>query len=210
MPTSIVKQFSQLLLVYQFYSSFITDKFKKKNYCKAVFHFNKTKHFYLAEALSGKKSFIIRTKSDSANNCLVICLFPRRCLGSTQHLKNLYGAGYTLEVKLKHIESAQQTQKIPSINSPNGGGGGGGGPSMQPNNETTAAAADPSAMEQEERSTILRLFVAELFPDACLEESFADRLVYSVPQNAVSSLAQCFSQLERGIAYMSHCFCFTT
>lgn len=52
--------------------------------------------------------------------------------------------------------------------------------------------------EQEERSATLREFVAKLFPDACLEESFADRLVYSVPQNAVSSLAQCFSKLERG------------
>lgn len=27
-----------------------------------------------------------------------------RCLGSTQHLKNLYGAGYNLEIKLKHID----------------------------------------------------------------------------------------------------------
>ncbi len=29
-------------------------------------------------------------------NCHIVC----RCLGSAQHLKNKYGSGYTLEVKL--------------------------------------------------------------------------------------------------------------
>ncbi|KOX68527.1 ATP-binding cassette sub-family A member 5 [Melipona quadrifasciata] len=58
-----------------------------------------------------------------------------RCVGSTQHLKNLYGAGYTLEMKL--------------------------------------------------------------LGDATLEESFADRLVFAVPQHAVTSLAECFTQLEK-------------
>lgn len=43
-----------------------------------------------------------------------------------------------------------------------------------------------------------RAFVERQFKDARLEESFADRLVYSVPQQSVSSLAECFAQLERG------------
>lgn len=51
---------------------------------------------------------------------------------------------------------------------------------------------------QEDRVNALKNFVNDLFPDACLEESFADRLVYSVPQHAVSSLAQCFYSLEKG------------
>lgn len=104
-----------------------------------------------------------------------------RCLGSTQHLKNLYGAGYTLEVKLKHIEYLQTETSITSVN----------GIDIQP-------TSFDNTTEQEERSVLLRAFVSDMFPDACLEESFADRLVYSVPQNAVSSLAQCFSKLERG------------
>lgn len=32
--------------------------------------------------------------------------FSRRCIGSTQHLKNLYGAGYTLEVKINSDDRA--------------------------------------------------------------------------------------------------------
>ncbi|XP_037043268.1 ATP-binding cassette sub-family A member 9-like [Bradysia coprophila] len=103
-----------------------------------------------------------------------------RCLGSTQHLKNLYGAGYTLEVKLKHIEYLQTETSITSVN----------GIDIQP-------TSFDNTTEQEERTGLLRAFVSDMFPDACLEESFADRLVYSVPQNAVSSLAQCFSKLER-------------
>ncbi|XP_032674925.1 ATP-binding cassette sub-family A member 5-like isoform X2 [Odontomachus brunneus] len=83
-----------------------------------------------------------------------------RCIGSTQHLKNLYGAGYTLEMKLLGGDCTPTT---------------------------------PSG----DRVASLKEFVAGLFPDATLEESFADRLVFAVPQNAVNSLAECFTQLEK-------------
>ncbi|EEB12939.1 predicted protein [Pediculus humanus corporis] len=83
-----------------------------------------------------------------------------RCIGSTQHLKNLYGAGYTLEIKLR---GGDLTPTTPGSN----------------------------------RTDDLKNFVSELFPDAILEESFADRLVFSVSQQSVTSLAQCFSNLEK-------------
>ncbi|XP_006608402.1 ABC transporter A family member 1-like isoform X1 [Apis dorsata] len=83
-----------------------------------------------------------------------------RCIGSTQHLKNLYGAGYTLEMKLLGGDCTPTT---------------------------------PSG----DRITSLKEFVSSLFPDATLEESFADRLVFAVPQHAVNSLAECFMQLEK-------------
>ncbi|KAI7815451.1 ABC subfamily A member [Rhyzopertha dominica] len=83
-----------------------------------------------------------------------------RCLGSTQHLKNLYGAGYTLEMKLR---GGDRTPTSTTGDSPNE----------------------------------LRDFVASLFSDATLQESFADRLVFSVPQQSVPSLANCFLQLEK-------------
>lgn len=86
-----------------------------------------------------------------------------RCLGSTQHLKNLYGAGYTLEVKLAGGDRTPTGERAPTV----------------------------------DRLAGLRAFVAELFPEAMLQESFADRVVFSVPQQSVPSLANCFSQLER-------------
>lgn len=88
-------------------------------------------------------------------------IFPYRCLGSTQHLKNLYGAGYTLEMKLT--------------------GG-----------DRTPTSASVDKLKE------LKEFVSGLFPDASLQESFADRLVFSVPQQSVPSLANCFSELEKG------------
>ncbi|XP_074040228.1 cholesterol transporter ABCA5 [Leptinotarsa decemlineata] len=99
-----------------------------------------------------------------------------RCLGSTQHLKNLYGAGYTLEMKL------------------------GGGDSTP-----TSDSGD--------RHHELREFVASLFPEATLQESFADRLVFSVPQQSVPSLANCFMQLEKAkleLDIEEYCFSQTT
>ncbi|XP_029731356.2 cholesterol transporter ABCA5-like [Aedes albopictus] len=115
-----------------------------------------------------------------------------RCLGSTQHLKNLYGAGYTLEIKLKHIESVYSETPIES----------------QPSSSREQLQLDQNSAENigpvpvisnciDNRSMALRNFVTDLFPSATLEESFADRLVYSVPQQGVSSLAECFSRLEK-------------
>lgn len=89
-----------------------------------------------------------------------------RCIGSTQHLKNLYGAGYTLEMKL--LGGGECTPTTPSNN----------------------------------RVNCLTEFVNNMFSnDVSLEESFADRLVFAVPQHAVHSLAECFTKLEKGILY---------
>ncbi|XP_039447339.1 cholesterol transporter ABCA5-like [Culex pipiens pallens] len=126
-----------------------------------------------------------------------------RCLGSTQHLKNLYGAGYTLEIKLKHVENVYSETPVgecaPESSSQE---------QLQlqdhqqvDQHHVTAAATSAStpviANCIDNRSMALRNFVTDLFPSATLEESFADRLVYSVPQQAVSSLAECFSRLEK-------------
>ena len=92
-----------------------------------------------------------------------------RCIGSTQHLKNLYGAGYTLEMKLRGGECTPTTPSGHRVNS-------------------------------------LRDFVTSMFADATLEESFADRLVFGVPQHSVHSLAECFIKLEKGTLciYINH------
>jgi ATP-binding cassette, subfamily A (ABC1), member 5 len=88
-----------------------------------------------------------------------------RCLGSTQHLKNRYGAGYNLEIKLKHSDS-MNSSSFENI--------------------------------QHHIKKECRNFVYELFPDAKVEESFGDRIVCSIPQSNVSSLAQSFECLEKG------------
>lgn len=41
--------------------------------------------------------------------------FLFRCLGSTQHLKNQYGAGYNLEIKLKQIEGMTNSASFENI-----------------------------------------------------------------------------------------------
>ena len=78
--------------------------------------------------------------------------FCDRCLGSTQHLKNKYGGGYMLEMKLKQTGS----------------------------NDWAVVEAEVMAH----------------FADTLLSEAFADRRMYSIPQNSVVSLATTFSKLE--------------
>lgn len=81
-----------------------------------------------------------------------------KCIGPTQHLKNLYGAGYTLEMKLKDLSSVKTVS---------------------------------------ERHQGVIAYVKNLFNDSKLVESFSDRLVFEIPQKDVSSVAQCFRNLEK-------------
>lgn len=122
-------------------------------------------------SFQGKRGAILTTHSMEEADALcsrvgIMVKGELRCIGSTQHLKNLYGAGYTLEIKLRS----------PTINSGDG----------------TPPAGNHDYLSARE-------YVEQMFPDATIQESFADRLVYSVPQQSVTSLAQCFKQLEKGI-----------
>ncbi|XP_017782555.1 PREDICTED: ATP-binding cassette sub-family A member 5-like [Nicrophorus vespilloides] len=113
-------------------------------------------------SFQGKRGAILTTHSMEEADALcsrvgIMVKGELRCLGSTQHLKNMYGAGYTLEMKHR-------------------------GGDKTPTND---------------RHTELKEFVNSLFPEATLQESFADRLVFSVPQQSVPSLANCFTQLEK-------------
>jgi hypothetical protein len=81
-------------------------------------------------------------------------------------LKNLYGAGYNLEIKLKS------------------------------NGFLNGSSLENIQIHVKKEC---RNFIYELFPDAKVEESFGDRMVCSIPQHNVSSLAQSFESLERGM-----------
>lgn len=86
----------------------------------------------------------------------------RRCIGSTQHLKNIYGAGYTLEMKL-------------------------------------CCSNEGNQFSLPERHAALKLFVDELFSDASIENDCIGRIIYNIPQHAVTSLSECFARLEKGL-----------
>nr|QST14978.1 ABCA5 protein [Diaphanosoma celebensis] len=91
-----------------------------------------------------------------------------RCLGTSQHLKNRYGNGYVLEIKLKSLSS-----------------------------ETSgSASAVDVAAERVRRKEKLTDFVRRLFRDALIEESFEDRLIFGLAQENVVSLADTFNSLE--------------
>ncbi|XP_045490404.1 cholesterol transporter ABCA5 isoform X1 [Pieris rapae] len=153
-----------------------------------------------------------------------------RCVGSTQHLKNLYGAGYTLEMKIGHPNHKQTMMESdismspsplrsgdnsPSLEEADEGGSGGGSVTAEAEAEVEPEAVDvnihtplvsnaPPARLHHQRTEssggagleMAIALVVQLFPAAVLEESFAERLVFSVPQRSVSSLAACFQQIE--------------
>ncbi|XP_047518693.1 cholesterol transporter ABCA5-like isoform X1 [Pieris napi] len=153
-----------------------------------------------------------------------------RCVGSTQHLKNLYGAGYTLEMKIgqpNHKQTMMESDismspsplrsgdNSPSLEEADEGGSGGASVTAEAEVEVEPEAVDvnihtplvsnaPPARLHHQRTEssggagleLAIALVVQLFPAAVLEESFAERLVFSVPQRSVSSLAACFQQIE--------------
>ena len=107
------------------------------------------------------------------------------CLGSSQHLKNKFGTGYTLEIKLKpHVlpstdlnensstdESFSSTEQL--LNSR---------PSLTPTPQKQAPAEFK--------------FIQDHFPACGLVEAFGTRAVFSVPNDSVRSISQTFALLE--------------
>jgi ATP-binding cassette subfamily A (ABC1) protein 5 len=95
---------------------------------------------------------------------------PFRCMGTGQHLKNRYGSGYLLELKLKSLGS-----------------------------ETSGSASltdvDSSRSERKENLTT---FINSLFTSAHVQESFEDRIIFGIAQDNISSLSETFQALEEG------------
>ncbi|XP_064604121.1 cholesterol transporter ABCA5-like [Liolophura sinensis] len=92
-----------------------------------------------------------------------------QCLGPTQHLKDKFGSGYVLEVKVK--SGGQATS---------GAGDGG---------TNTQVTADERLLQFEE-------YVKKLFPDSVCVEKFGERAQFKIPNANIVSLGQTFSALE--------------
>lgn len=60
-----------------------------------------------------------------------------------------------------------------------------------------------------ERHEGVLAYVTNLFKDSKVVESFSDRLVFEIPQKDVSSVAQCFRNLEKGRCILTLILVFT-
>ncbi|XP_026730464.1 ATP-binding cassette sub-family A member 5-like [Trichoplusia ni] len=186
-------------------------------------------------SFQGKKGAILTTHSMEEADALcsrvgIMVKGSLRCIGSTQHLKNLYGAGYTLEMKIGNNSYQKSTmmesesmspsplrsnENSPSLGEADEGASGAGsvcaeaeaeGEAVDASIHTPLVAGTPPPPRLQHHRTesgggganaeAAIALVGQLFPAAVLEENFAERLVFSVPQSAVSSLARCFQQIE--------------
>lgn len=93
-----------------------------------------------------------------------------RCIGTGQHLKNRYGSGYLLELKLKSLSS-----------------------------ETSGSATlrDVEAVRRR-RKEELKTFIQGMFSTAQVQEDFEDRIIFAIAQESIVSLAETFNALETG------------
>lgn len=191
-------------------------------------------------SFQGKKGAILTTHSMEEADALcsrvgIMVKGGIRCIGSTQHLKNLYGAGYTLEMKIGQNNNKttitdndlsmspsplRSTENSPSLGEADEGVDIN---AMQDSVCLAETEIEPEAVDVSIHTPLVAAtppdrsehihrgeesgypcagaeaaiaLVARLFPVATLEENFADRLVFSVPQNSVCSLASCFQQIE--------------
>ena len=129
-----------------------------------------------------------------------------RCVGSTQHLKNKYGGGYHLEIKLfpHHVDDESESGRNVQVSL-----------STSLNREAMSSPVKRQVSGGDGRLREVGLehgssalgalmdHVKKAFPGAVQVECFGDRATYSVPREAVSSLAQAFSELERSNALCS-------
>lgn len=141
----------------------------------------KSKRFLWNSILSSfrdERSAILTTHSmeEADALCSSIGILVRgsmRCIGPIQHLKNKYGKGYTLELKVKPNRAPVS---ISNASSPS---------------HVISVEQGTSVMKQVQQKVI------ETFPNAALDEQFDERLIYKVPQTDVRSLAVIFEMLEK-------------
>ena len=98
----------------------------------------------------------------------------KRCLGTGQHLKNRYGSGYLLELKLKSLSS-------------------------ETSGSATVLDVETSRVERKQGLTA---FITNIFSSAKIQESFEDRIIFSIAQDNVTSLADTFKSLEEGYNFL--------
>ncbi|XP_068227005.1 cholesterol transporter ABCA5-like [Palaemon carinicauda] len=129
-------------------------------------------------SFKGQRSAILTTHSmeEADALCSRIGILVRgglRCIGAIQHLKNKYGGGYNLELKLSPETNHLLLRDLS-------------GPPGTPE----------EGSERGSRNDQMSQMVMEAFPNAHVDEQFEERIVYKIPQNDVTSLAGCFSMLE--------------
>ncbi|KPJ13052.1 ABC transporter A family member 6 [Papilio machaon] len=160
-------------------------------------------------SFQGKKGAILTTHSMEEADALcsrvgIMVKGSLRCIGSTQHLKNLYGAGYTLEMKI-----GQNNQKVmldsdlsmtssplrsdensPSLGEADEGGSGGG--------SVTAEADAEAEVEAEAVDISIHTPLVAGTPPLPRQQHHSNKqlLCRALHPLTLSSLARCFQPIE--------------
>jgi hypothetical protein len=111
-----------------------------------------------------------------SSHAIILFWILRRCMGTGQHLKNRYGSGYLLELKLKSLGS-------------------------ETSGSASLADVDSSRAGRKENLTT---FINSLFTSAHVQESFEDRIIFGIAQDNISSLSETFQALEEGRLIIIH------
>ncbi|XP_046440757.1 ABC-type organic anion transporter ABCA8-like [Daphnia pulex] len=127
----------------------------------------------ISASFQGKRGAILTTHSMEEADALcsrlgIMVKGELRCMGTGQHLKNRYGSGYLLELKLKSLGS-------------------------ETSGSASLADVDSSRSERKENLTT---FINSLFTSAHVQESFEDRIIFGIAQDNISSLSETFQALE--------------
>ena len=120
---------------------------------------------------------------------MIVSICSCRCVGSTQHLKSKYGAGYHLEMKLSSTAEGVMTGSSHSEEQAS--------PTSIAIARQTSALAEADCDHASDALTSLVSHVKETFSGAQLVECFGDRATFAIPAGSVQSLSTVFAYLER-------------
>jgi ATP-binding cassette subfamily A (ABC1) protein 5 len=148
----------------------------------------------ISDCITDQRSAILTTHSMEEADALcsrigILVSGSLRCVGSTQHLKSKYGAGYHLEMKLS---SATETLITRSSHS-----------EEQSFSTAKAIMRQTSALKEADCDhasdglTSLVSHIKKTFPGTQLIECFGDRATFVIPAESVQSLSSVFACLEK-------------
>ncbi|KAB7495793.1 ATP-binding cassette sub-family A member 6, partial [Armadillidium nasatum] len=93
------------------------------------------------------------------------------------HLKNKYGSGYNLELKLQKHSTTLNLESFEEY--------------FESDEEFIS-----SNLDTENLQNIMKRLIKKIFPNSIVDEEFEERIIFKIPQKDIKSLAEVFSLLE--------------
>ena len=149
----------------------------------------------ITQNFGGERSAVLTTHSMEEADALCdrICIIVNgtmHCIGSSQHLKDRYGSGYILEIRISVPPSTSPPGTVLNAPLPTL-------PNYSPNPGAPPVYTPPPPTASEAAQQKAKVEVLKMFPKATCTEQQYNRMVFTIGRDQIASLGAVFADLDK-------------